>query len=192
MSEPKTAGGTFRKVLASETGLFRDHLLRLDSDGRRMRFIQAVPDDYVEAYALKAHEVGSVIYGYFSDAQIRAAGELKRSGPFWGARAEGAFSVEPDFENLGIASELMRLLIRSARNRGVTHLELNCLAENAKMRAIAGKYTSELHLEHGDAVADIVPRWPDYLSVATEAMDDRFAFFYAALDQQTRLARLAA
>ena len=46
--------GNFRKLLPTESVLFRDHLLRLDPDSRRLRFANSVPDDYVAAYALKA------------------------------------------------------------------------------------------------------------------------------------------
>lgn len=184
--------GNFRKLLPTETVLFRDHLLRLDLDSRRLRFTNAVPDDYIASYAMKAGEAGSLVYGYFDNGHLRAAGELKRASAFWGKTAEAAFSVESGYTNHGLASELMGLIIRSARNRGVRHLILSCLAENSPMQAIARKYANELQIDHGDVVADILPAGADYMSVAAEMYEDRFVLYLAALDHYARLARQAA
>ncbi len=184
--------GTFRKLLPTESLVFRDHLLRLDADSRRLRFANSVPDDYVATYAMKAADAGSLVYGFFEDGHLRAAGELKRPSALWGQSAEAAFSVESGYTNHGLASELMGLIIRSARNRGVRHLILSCLAENSPMQAIARKYAHELQIDHGDVVADIIPNKADYTSVATEMFDDRFVLYLAALDHYARLKSQAA
>ena len=120
------------------------------------------------------------------DGVVRAAAELKRNGPAWSDLAEAAFSVESKFANKGLATELMGHIILSARNRGVQHLVMNCLAENLRMQAIARKYHADLHLEQGDVTADIIPKRFDYLSLATEIFEDRFILFLAALDRQER------
>ncbi len=184
--------GSFRKLLPTESLVFRDHLLRLDQDSRRLRFANSVPDDYIATYAMKAADAGSLVYGFFEKGHLRAAGELKRASAFWGRSAEAAFSVESGYTNHGLASELMGLIIRSARNRGVKHLVLSCLAENSPMQAIARKYASELQIDHGDVVADIMPSRADYMSVATEILDDRFVLYLAALDHYARLSPQAA
>ena len=80
-------------------------------------------------------------------------------------------------------------VIRSARNRGIRHLVLICLAENVKMRAIARHYRGDLSIEEGSVIADIAPMRPDYASVAGEFMADRMTYIHAAFDLQTRLAR---
>lgn len=184
--------GNFRKLLPTESVLFRDHLLRLDPDSRRLRFANSVPDDYVAAYAMKAGDAGSLVYGFFENGHLRAAGELKRASAFWGKTAEAAFSVETGHTNHGLASELMGLIIRSARNRGVRHLILSCLAENSPMQAIARKYARDLQIDHGDVIADIVPIVADYMSVAAEMLEDRFVLYLAALDHYARVSHEAA
>ena len=189
---PANINGCFRKLLTAESVLFRDHLLRLDLDSRRLRFAMSVPDDYIATYAMKAGETGSLVYGYFENGHLRAAGELKRASALWGQSAEAAFSVEPGYTNHGLASELMGLIIRSARNRGVRHLILSCLAENSPMQAIARKYAADLQIDHGDVVADIIPRGADYMSVAAEMLDDRFVLYLAALDHYARVSHEAA
>lgn len=184
--------GSIRKLLPAETALFSEHLLRLDRESRRLRFTHAVSDDFVRSYALTASDPGSIVYIYTLDGIVRAAAELKRNGAAWGDSAEAAFSVESQFANKGLASDLMGHIIISARNRGVKHLIMNCLAENTKMQAIARKYHADLHLEQGDVIADIIPNGPDYLSYVTEMFEDRFVLFLAALDRHSRASKKAA
>lgn len=180
------AHGSIRKLLRTEVSLFEDHLLRLDKESRRLRFTHAVSDDYVRRYAKTASEPGSVVYIYTLDGIVRAAAELKRIGNTWSDMAEAAFSVESQCANLGLASDLMGHIILSARNRGVKRLILNCLAENHKMQAIARKYHADLHIEHGDVVAQILPNTFDYMSLATEMFEDRFILLLSALDSHSR------
>jgi len=45
------SGGTIRKLWSIEADRFRDHLLRLDTTSRRMRFAHAVSDGFIEEYA---------------------------------------------------------------------------------------------------------------------------------------------
>jgi len=182
--------GFIRRVLRSETFLITEHLLRLTSEARHRRFNHEVSDEYVMSYAGHAADYGNLTYGYFVDGDVRAVAELRRSPELGELSAEVAFSVEPEFANQGIATQLMGRIIRSARNRGIRHLILVCLAENRKMQAIARRYGADLHVEEGSIVADIVPKRPDYASIASEIVDDRFAIMHAALNMQMRLAKL--
>lgn len=184
--------GSIRKLLPSETGLFCEHLLRLDKESRRLRFTHAVSDEFIRSYAKTAADPGSIVYIYALDGVVRAAAELKRMGKTWSDSAEAAFSVESNFSNKGLATELMGHIITSARNRGVKHLIMNCLSENLRMQAIARKYQADLHMEHGDVIADIIPQRFDYISLATEMFEDRFVLFLAALDQHSRATKRAA
>lgn len=175
-----------RKLLPHEARLLADHYLRLDSESRRLRFAHSVTDDFVVAHAMRCGEAGSIVYAILMDGAVHAAAELKRVDGALGTTAEAAFSVETEFANQGFASELMGRIIRSARNRGIRHLVMTCLAENTKMRAIARKYEAELHLEQGDVTADITPNRADYLSVVTEVFEDRFVLMLSALDYHAR------
>lgn len=184
--------GTIRKVLITEAPLVRDHLLRLDGDSRRRRFFREVSDDFLRAYALKFAEIGTIIYGYFIDGEIRAIAELKRSPGSADAAGEAAFSVEKEYANTGIGTELMGRIILSARNRGLKHLVLVCLPDNMKMRAIAAKYAKELHFEDGASVADIIPQTADCMSIVSEAFDDRLSFMHALFDLDQRILKTLA
>lgn len=189
--ENRNWGGKIRKLWPTEAQKFRDHLLRLDADGRRMRFAHGVSDHFIEDYA--SHIVGArtVIYGFVDDGQVRAAAELKKIGNIWGTEAEAAFSVEARYQGHGIGNELMGRVIRSARNRGIRHLVMSCLAENQKMQAIARRYEADLKFEYGEVVGEIVPQNPNYFSILEEAVQDRVGCMMAILDLQAKKSKAA-
>jgi RimJ/RimL family protein N-acetyltransferase len=193
MSTHRLWGGTIRKLWPTEQDKFRDHLLRLDKPSRRMRFAHAVSDTFIDAYAAGMSRNGSIIYGYFDDHQLRATAELRKIGDMWGQRAEAAFTVESGYQDKGIATELLGRVIRSARNRGVHHLVMSCLAENRKMQSVARHHDAVLRFEEGEVVGEIVPETPSAASMFAEAMDDRMGDMLAVFDLQsrTRAARAA-
>jgi GNAT superfamily N-acetyltransferase len=191
MSDHKNFGGSIRKLWPQEADKFRDHLLRLDKDSRRMRFAHGVSDSFVEDYAGRMSDLGSIVYGYFEGGEVRAAAELRKLGDTWGQEAEAAFSVEKAYQEKGLGTELMGRVIRSARNRGVHHLFMSCLAENGKMQSIARKYEAELRFEYGEVIGEIVPQEPNYFSLLAEAMDDRVGYMLAVLDLQKRAVKAA-
>ena len=45
-----------------------------------MRFAHSVSDSFIEDYASRMAEFGSVVYGYIADGRVRAAAELRRLG----------------------------------------------------------------------------------------------------------------
>ncbi len=191
MSERQFSGGNIRKLWPTETDKFRDHLLRLDKENRRMRFAHGVSDAFVEDYAARMSEMGALVYGFFVDGEVRAAAELKKLGITWGQEGEAAFSVEQPWQEQGIGTELMGRVIRAARNRGVQHLCISCLAENAKMRTIARKHKAELRFEYDEVIGEIVPEGPDYFSLLAEAVDDRLGYMMAVLDLHHRVVKAA-
>ena len=157
MSQPTTANGTVRKLWPTEAERFRDHLLRLDKETRRLRFAHFVSDAFIEDYAGRMADFGSVVYGYILEGRVRAAAELRRLGDVWGEEAEAAFSVERSYQDQGIGTELMGRVVRAARNRGIRRLYMSCLAENAKMQAIARKHEADLRFEYGEVIGEILP-----------------------------------
>jgi len=167
----------------SEGDKFRDHLLRLDRESRRTRFGMAVSDNFIIDYASRTGEAKCLVYGLFIDGEMRAAAEMRQMGDAWSSEdAEGAFSVEREQQNSGVGTELLGRIIRAARNRGVSRLYMNCLAENHKMQRICRKYDAELHFDHGEVVGRVLPALPTYASLWEEALDDSNGFVLAVLD----------
>jgi GNAT superfamily N-acetyltransferase len=183
--------GNIRKLWPTETDKFCDHLLRLDKESRRLRFGHGVSDAFIEDYAARMCELGSVVFGYFEGPDVRAVAELRKLSETWGQEAEAGFSIESRYQDQGIGSELMGRVIGSARNRGVQTLYLSCLLENRRMQAIARKYEAELRFEHGEVIGQIMPTGATYFSLFAEAVDDRVSFMLAVLDLQSRLVRVA-
>jgi RimJ/RimL family protein N-acetyltransferase len=191
MSEQKAGKGNIRRLWPTETERFRVHLLRLDPENRRMRFAHSVSDAFVEDYAGRMSDYGSLVYGYIVDGEVRGAAELRRLGDAWGEEAEAAFSVETHYQDMGVGTDLMERVVRAARNRRIRRLYMSCLAENAKMQVIARKHEAQLRFEYGDVIGEIVPENPDYFSIVAEAAEDRVGFMIAVLDLQSRLMRAA-
>jgi RimJ/RimL family protein N-acetyltransferase len=191
MTDHTAPHGDIRKLWPSEWPKFRDHLLRLDKASRRMRFAHGVSDSFIEDYAARMAHMGGIVYGYFEEGELRGAAELKKLGDTWGHEAEAAFSVEQTMQEHGVGTELMGRVIRAARNRGVQHLCISCLAENGKMRAIAAHFGAELRFEYGEIVGEIVPQGPNYFSILAEAVEDRFGYMMAVLDLHNRVLKAA-
>jgi GNAT superfamily N-acetyltransferase len=179
-------GGTIRRMWLSEGDKFRDHLLRLDRETRRLRFGMAVNDDFIVEYSSHIGDTKGLVYGYYANGEMHAAAEIRLLGDAWPADAEGAFSVEPAHQNQGIGTELLGRIIRAARNRGVQRLYLNCMAENRKMQRICRKYDAELQFDHGEVVGRVLPAAPTYISLWQEAIDDTSSLMLAALDVRER------
>jgi len=191
MSLATNVQGRIRKLWPTEIGKFRDHLLRLDKESRRLRFAHLVPDAFIDDYASRMTEFGSVVYGYLLAGKVRAAAELRKLGDAWGAEAEAAFSVEAPFQDHGIGTELMGRVVRTARNRGLRRLYMSCMTENSRMQAIAKKYDAELRFEYGEVIGEIMPDSPNYFSILAEAAEDRVGFMIAVLELHSRLVRAA-
>jgi RimJ/RimL family protein N-acetyltransferase len=179
--------GFIRRLLASESYLLRDHLWRLDSEARNRRFGRDVSDHFIDLYAARAGDFGNVTFAYFVDGDVRGVAELRPGAFMRRESAEVAFSVERPFINRGIATQLMGRVIRTARNRGISHLILVCMPENAKMQAIARHFGAELKVEDGSIVAEIVPRRADYQSWVSDIIDEPLTYLHAAFDLQKRL-----
>lgn len=191
MSIDSIANLTVRKLWPHEWERFRDHLLRLDKDSRRLRFAHAVADSFIEEYATRMSDMGGLVVVAMIDGEVRAAAELRKLGEMWGREAEAAFSVERQFQDRGLGTELMGRIIRAARNRGVQLVYMSCLAENARMRTIAQRYEAELRFEYGDVIGEIVPETADYFSLMAEAVEDRVGYMMAVLDLSARLVKAA-
>src|ERR1700760_1129453 len=97
-----------------ELPLLRDHLLRLDAESRRDRFHGFMDDEFIERYAAKCADDGTVIIAYMENGVVRGAAELHPPDQTTGAVPEVAFSVEASVRRQGVGSILFRKLIAEA------------------------------------------------------------------------------
>ena len=138
-----------------ELALLRDHLLRLDADSRRDRFNGFLDDRFIERYAGKCADDGTVIIAYIEDGVVRGAAELHPPDQFTNAVPEIAFSVEARVRRQGVGSILFRKLIAEARSRGYDSLRTTTGAQNQAMRALANKFGAHLTFRHGESTGKI-------------------------------------
>jgi RimJ/RimL family protein N-acetyltransferase len=178
--------GKTRKLFVTEYHKYRDHLLRLDDESRRMRFGMGVDDEFITNYASRLNDMKSIVYAHLIEGDVRAAAELRPLTEKMRGEAEAAFSVEKKHQDSGIGTELVGRIVRAARNRSITRVYMNCLTENRKMQRIAKKYDAVLQFDQGDVVGKVAPSSAHYFSIWREVVEDEMGFGMAVLDLQRR------
>ena len=135
--------------------LLRDHLLRLDRNSRHDRFHGFMDDSFIERYAAKCADDGTVIIAYFEDGVVRGAAELHPPDQSPDSLPEIAFSVEASVRRQGVGSILFSKLIAEARAKGYKRLRITTGAQNDAMRALASKFGAHLTFRHGESTGTI-------------------------------------
>ena len=94
-----------------ELPLLRDHLLRLDAGSRHDRFNGFMDDEFVERYAARCADDGTVIIAYMENGIVRGAAELHPPEQSDDGLPEVAFSVESAVRRQGVGSILFKRLL---------------------------------------------------------------------------------
>jgi GNAT superfamily N-acetyltransferase len=138
-----------------ELPLLRGHLLRLDHQSRHDRFHGFMDDSFIERYAAKCADDGTLIIAYLEDGMVRGAAELHPPGTSADQQPEIAFSVETGLRHQGVGSILFRKLIEEARAKGYRTLRITTGAQNDAMRALANKFGAHLTFRYGESTGTI-------------------------------------
>ena len=150
------ARGTVRTLSQQEElPLLRDHLMRLDRTSRHDRFHGFIDDSFIQRYAEKCANDGTVIIAYLEDGVVRGAAELHPPEQSANAQPEIAFSVERSVRRKGVGSVLFRKLIQEAHAKGYRNLRITTGAQNEAMRALANKFGAHLTFSHGESTGSI-------------------------------------
>ena len=156
ITRPKVARGIVRTLRQQEElPLLRDHLLRLDAASRHDRFHGFMDDSFIERYAAKCADDGTVIIAYFENGVVRGAAELHPPDQSPDSLPEIAFSVEASVRRQGVGSILFKKLIAEARLKGYRSLRITTGAQNQAMRALANKFGAHLTFRHGESTGTI-------------------------------------
>ena len=156
VTRPKVARGIVRTLRQQEElPLLRDHLLRLDPESRHDRFHGFMDDSFIERYAAKCADDGTVIIAYIEDGVVRGAAELHPADQSPDSLPEIAFSVEARVRRQGVGSILFKKLIAEARLKGHHSLRITTGAQNQAMRALAHKFGAHLTFRHGESTGTI-------------------------------------
>jgi GNAT superfamily N-acetyltransferase len=143
-----------------ELPLLRDHLLRLDPQSRHDRFNGYLDDSFIERYAAKCADDGTVIVAYMESGIVRGAAELHPPEQSEDGLPEIAFSVEKCVRRQGVGSLLFQRLISEARWKGHHTLRVTTGASNEAMRALANKFGAHLEFRQGESTGtiDLMPQ----------------------------------
>jgi GNAT superfamily N-acetyltransferase len=156
VTRSRPAKGTVRTLRQQEElPLLRDHLLRLDRESRHDRFHGFMDDGFIERYAAKCADDGTVIIAYIEDGVVRGAAELHPPDQSPDSLPEIAFSVEACVRRQGVGSILFKKLIAEARFKGYRSLRITTGAQNQAMRALAHKFGAHLTFHHGESTGSI-------------------------------------
>jgi GNAT superfamily N-acetyltransferase len=156
ITHPALAKGTVRTLSQQEElPLLRDHLLRLDRESRHDRFHGFMDDSFIERYAEKCANDGTVVIAYFEDGVVRGAAELHPPDQSADSQPEIAFSVETPARRKGVGSILFRKVIAEARAKGYRSLRITTGAQNEAMRALANKFGAHLTFRYGESTGSI-------------------------------------
>jgi GNAT superfamily N-acetyltransferase len=138
-----------------ELPLLRDHLLRLDPRSRHDRFNGFLDDSFIERYAAKCADDGTLIVAYIEGGVVRGAAELHPPEQSPDGLPEIAFSVEASVRRRGVGSSLFQRLIAEARWKGYSALRITTGEQNRAMRVLANKFGARLAFRHGESTGTI-------------------------------------
>jgi len=181
---------TYRKLIPAEGGTFRRHLLQLAPEDRQSRFAGSLSDLSIIDHCARIDWLKTVIIGCFVDDALRGAAELHFDDPQPGWRCELAVTVEKDWQEQGIGTELLQRAITVCRNRSVRAIAMICLLDNRRMQRIARKFDGQLAYVEGEVEAEIKLPFPTQFTLAAEAMDESAAWMSAWLRGVESLTRL--
>ena len=145
-----------RQLWPVEVERLARHYKRLHPEDRWRRFGSAVSDDWLDTHALDA--LGSthcIVKGAFVRGALRGVGEIWFSGQGTELQAEAAFSLERGFQKRGIGDSLFKRIIRAARNRGATRLQMICMRDNPRMIALARANEADLSVSPDGITGEI-------------------------------------
>lgn len=158
MARAFSALGSIRELTGSEQTLHRDHLTRLDGQGRRDRFNGIADDSFIARYSERCFAGITRVFALVDrDGAVRGTAELHP--PAGDEPADIAFSVEPAWRRQGIASDLFAAVIAAARRAGHARLRITSSSDNHAMRALARKFGARFTFSQGETVGmiDVTP-----------------------------------
>lgn len=111
------------------------HLLRLSPQDRRARFHSGLSDQAVIAYSHRIDWENALIFGAFVDKTLHGVAELQAIGD--GSEAEVSFSIETEYQNIGLGRRLVLAAVLAARRAGFRQIHMDFTGHNQAMRALA-------------------------------------------------------
>ncbi len=135
-----------------DIGLLVDHVMALDTEGRRDRFNGTASAEWVREYARKCISPGTLVIAAEKDGKVLAVAELH---PLDALSGELAFSVLKEWRGKGMGAALFALIAEAAWSRGLDQLEITTHSDNEAMKRLARRFGTELTFDHGETTGRI-------------------------------------
>lgn len=165
----------FRKLWIGDERALKAHFHGLGGDNLQQRFGRPMSPGALSQYCDSVDWWRGVKIGAFDGGSMVGLGELQAVGHLFPCSSEIAVSVWPQWQDRGIGTDLVRRLIRAARNRSWRQLVIICGAENRKMLHLGRKFGLEMTFSGNGVEGRLETSWPDYGSLLSEALDDSAA-----------------
>jgi GNAT superfamily N-acetyltransferase len=162
------------------------HFLRLDKESLYSRFCSHQNEYLLNLYVSRIDFDKNGIFGIFDDSlKIIGVGECVIEENT--NRAEVGFSVEINHQGQGLGGRLLKRIVRFAKTREKTHLEMLCLRTNQKSQHLAKKFGLKIQNTFGSeslGIIDIKDVKPEIEEIQ-EKIEDTMA--YCALTQKEQI-----
>ena len=119
-----------------EKAMLVDHLKRLSSDDRYLRFGSIVPDSFIDKYVERSYNDTNRWFGFIEDDKIVGAIHVAM---VTSKKAEMGISIDVDYRNKGHGQTLFDRGYIWARASGAKQIFMVCLTQNKAMQHIARK-----------------------------------------------------
>ena len=162
-------------LAAAELPKYRDHLLRLDAEDRRLRFGFIIDDAGISKHVRQLDlRTDRIIVQIDDDLRVIGAAHLARAD---GGAVEFAVSVDRAWRGHGLGAQLFDQAMVRARNRGMRRAYIYSLVDNQVMRHLARKAGMEIHSEAGESEACLALPPPTPLSLLRELASERWGMY---------------
>ena len=131
------------------------HLLHLGVDDRVLRFGTAAPDDAVIDYCGRWNFARDIVEGAWDEGRIVGLIHLPVYETGDDLVGELGVSVEIESRQRRIATRLAVRTLERARSRGLARVYIHFLVRNRPMMCLAGRFTTEIAIDHDEAQATI-------------------------------------
>lgn len=156
-----------QKLVAFQRRSIADHLLRLSTADRRLRFGMCLSDEAVRRYVERIDFARDDVFGIFGDGPTLIAVAHLAFDPAH-ACAEIGLSVDRDRRGRGYGRALLQRGRLHAISRGCRTLYMHFLSENGAIRHLAAKAGLKVVIAHGEADAMLTLPGPRHDDIARE------------------------
>lgn len=136
----------------ADTGALVAHWSRLSPDCLHHRFLTRMGPREIEEQARLTLGPESHAVGWFVDGRLCGVAELHNLG---NGHGEVAFTVDEPYRRRGIATRMMRRLLRRARNVGIRRVGLMTSRDNMAMIRLAARAGARLESDGPEVTGEI-------------------------------------